>query len=55
MDTSDRGLSRTFLGPRKVANGLTGIRSRWRSVSSFSVVSEYTMTLTVFMDKNLID
>jgi len=55
MDIFVRGLSRNLKGHRVVANGLTVIRSRWRSVPSFSVVSEYTRTLTVLTDNNLID
>ena len=42
MDTSDRRLSNHFGGPGTVENGMTGIRTRWRNVSSFPIVAEYT-------------
>jgi hypothetical protein len=29
MDTSDRGLSHTFIGPGAVVNGLTDLKTRW--------------------------
>ena len=47
LDTSDRGLSHTFIGPGAVAIGLTGLKTRWGRDSSFSTRTEYTKTLSV--------
>ena len=47
MDTSDRGLSHTFINPGAVANGLTGLKTRFWSVFSISVVTEYTRALSL--------
>jgi len=50
--TSDRGLSHTFIGPGAAANGLRGLKTRWWSVCSFSISSEYTKALSVPQIKN---
>jgi hypothetical protein len=51
MDTSDRGLSHTFVCPGTVANGLIGLKRRWWSVSSFFIPTAYTRALILFPDK----
>jgi len=54
-DTSDIGLSHTFIGPGAVAIGLTVLKTRWWKDSSFSIANEYTRTLFVTTEKNLRD
>jgi len=51
MDTFDSGLSHTFIGPGAVANGLTGLKTCWWSVSLFSIATEYTTDLSLPTDK----
>ena len=46
-ETSDRGMSHNFIGPGAAANGLRGLKTRWSSVCSFSISSEYTKALSV--------
>ena len=46
MGTSGRGLSPPFKRSESVANGWTGIRRGWWSVSPFSTGAEYTYLLT---------
>jgi hypothetical protein len=40
LDRSDYGLLQPVKGPTAVANGLTGIKTRWSNVSSFSIVAK---------------
>ena len=46
-ETSDRGMSHNFIGPGAAAIGLRGLKTRWWSVCSFSISSEYTKALSV--------
>jgi hypothetical protein len=53
IDTSYRGLLHNFLGPWAVANALTGLKTRWCRVPSFSFATEYTWALSLLTDKKL--
>jgi len=50
-DISDSGLSHTFRGRGAFANGLTGLKTRWWRVCSFSIATEYTRALSRLTDK----
>jgi hypothetical protein len=53
LNKSDNGRSHHFKGPRTVANGLTGIKTRWWSGCSLSIGTEYTRCFQVSpTDKN---
>jgi len=51
VDTSDRWLSHNFTVPGADTNGLTSLKTRWWSVSSFSIETEYTRALSLSTDK----
>jgi len=53
--TSDDALTRPSKGPGADANGLTGIKFRWWSVSLFSIGAAYTTVFSATTDKNLKD
>ena len=46
MDTSDFGLSPNFIVHGVSANGLTDLKTRCWSVSSFSIATQYTRALS---------
>ena len=53
MDTSDRGLSHTFIGPGEVVNVLAGIKTRCWRASIFSIATEFIRALSIPTDNNL--
>jgi len=42
IDTTNHGLLHNYIGPRAVANGLKGLKTRCWRICSFSISTEYT-------------